>query len=335
MRKTVQKLISILLIACFLFPVCADEIVPNDPGIKKTYESEEDELTRLEWCLALLNQDIERHDEIVKENQKKHDELEQKIQDLTESLKHVIVRVYRADADLKITTALIEDTMAAKLTVPEYLQEIHSYDLKKIEEYKQAQKELKALEETLFNEQAEREVLILEYEEEKAAQEEIVSQLKSEYEDYEDRIAKAKERAELLMGEYQKSIASVTFKEHPSDWVGKEIAEYAMQFIGGPYVWGGTSLTKGADCSGFVQSVFKNFNIDMSRTSFSMEGDGVQIELSEVEPGDIILYPGHVGIYIGEGEIVHAANSRRGITIDNVFYRSGAHARRIITEVEP
>ena len=77
----------------------------------------------------------------------------------------------------------------------------------------------------------------------------------------------------------------------------RQIVDYACQFIGNPYVWGGTSLTNGADCSGFVQSVFKNFGINLPRTSGEMRSSGTAVNYSDAMPGDIVCYDGHVGIY--------------------------------------
>ena len=111
---------------------------------------------------------------------------------------------------------------------------------------------------------------------------------------------------------------------------GQAIVDYACQFIGNPYVWGGTSLTNGADCSGFVQSVFKNFGINLPRTSGEMRSSGTAVNYSDAMPGDIVCYDGHVGIYMGNGQIVNAINSRKGIGILSATYDDIITVRRLL-----
>ena len=110
---------------------------------------------------------------------------------------------------------------------------------------------------------------------------------------------------------------------------GQEIVSFAKQFIGNPYVWGGTSLTNGADCSGFVQSVYKHFGVSLPRTSYSMEHVGREVSYSEIQPGDIVCYEGHVGIYAGNGQLVNAINEEKGIGMSNATYRPILTIRRI------
>lgn len=115
--------------------------------------------------------------------------------------------------------------------------------------------------------------------------------------------------------------------------VRSSMVSYAMQFLGNSYVYGGTSLTNGADCSGFVQSVFRNFGISIPRTAASQSGSGTPVSLSDIQPGDLLFYYGggsigHVTMYIGNGKVVHASSPSTGIIISNYSYRTPASARR-------
>lgn len=117
-----------------------------------------------------------------------------------------------------------------------------------------------------------------------------------------------------------------------------DLVEYAKQFLGNPYVWGGTSLTKGADCSGFVLSVFKNYGISLSHSSRAQAGEGTKISMDEAKPGDLIFYGNgsgtinHVAIYIGGGQVIHASSPRTGIKISKYNYRSPVKVVRVIND---
>ncbi len=116
-----------------------------------------------------------------------------------------------------------------------------------------------------------------------------------------------------------------------------DICQYAKEFLGNPYVWGGTSLTKGADCSGFVLSVFKKYGVTLPHSSRAQANCGTTIKVSEAKPGDLIFYGkgktiNHVAIYIGGGQVIHASNPRTGIRISKVSYRSPFKAVRILQD---
>ena len=130
------------------------------------------------------------------------------------------------------------------------------------------------------------------------------------------------------------TMTELLYGEGVSD-VRVELCQYAKQFIGNPYVWGGTSLTKGADCSGFTLSVFKKYGIKLPHYSVSQSKMGTKVSLSEAKAGDLVFYAkgntvNHVGIYLGNGQVVHASSPRTGIKISNVGYRTIHSIRNII-----
>ena len=111
---------------------------------------------------------------------------------------------------------------------------------------------------------------------------------------------------------------------------GGDVVSYATQFVGNPYVWGGTSLTNGADCSGFVMSVFAHFGISLPHSSAALQGCGKAVSYANAQPGDLICYSGHVGIYMGGGRIVHAQSTAVGITTSSATYRTIVAVRRVL-----
>lgn len=116
-----------------------------------------------------------------------------------------------------------------------------------------------------------------------------------------------------------------------------ELCEYARQFVGNPYVWGGTSLTKGADCSGFVLSVFAKYGISLPHSSRAQANSGTRIKMSEAKPGDLVFYAkggriNHVAIYIGGGQVISASSPKTGIRIASAYYRTPVAVTRILQD---
>lgn len=132
-----------------------------------------------------------------------------------------------------------------------------------------------------------------------------------------------KENSNLQIDENTSSLSEIN---------GNDIANYAVQFVGNPYVYGGTNLTEGTDCSGFTQSVYSNFGVNIARDSSSQINSGANIgtNIEDALPGDLLCFNGHVGIYIGNGQMVHAANPKRGIVINDVNYDKDKTLKAIV-----
>ncbi len=138
---------------------------------------------------------------------------------------------------------------------------------------------------------------------------------------------------------YQSLPKGVTLKELSYDdgvsSTAVDLIEYAKQFLGNPYVYGGTSLTNGTDCSGFTMRIFAQYGYSLSRTSREQANNGTRVSLSDIQPGDLLFYShggtiGHVAIYIGNGQIIHASTEKTGIIIGNAYYTTPVSATRII-----
>lgn len=132
------------------------------------------------------------------------------------------------------------------------------------------------------------------------------------------------------------NMSEFLFGEGVSD-VRVSLCEYAKEFLGNPYVWGGTSLTKGADCSGYVLSIFKKYGYSLPHSSRAQANMGTKVSLAEAKPGDLVFYSkggriNHVAIYIGGGQVVHASSPKYGIRITSVYYRTPTTVRRIIQD---
>ena len=149
---------------------------------------------------------------------------------------------------------------------------------------------------------------------------------------------KANEKAEELMTEGVELETAITMMEYRygkgvTD-IQMEICEYARQFVGNPYRWGGTSLTKGADCSGFTLSVYANYGVSLPHSSKAQANCGTRIDLSELQPGDLVFYGGsnihHVAMYIGNGQVVHAQSTNTGIVVSSMNYNTPTRAVRIL-----
>ena len=148
----------------------------------------------------------------------------------------------------------------------------------------------------------------------------------------------ANEKAEAMMSEGKELETAITMTEYRygkgvTD-IQMEICEYARQFVGNPYVWGGTSLTKGADCSGFTLSVYRKYGVSLPHSSKAQANCGTRIDVSEVQPGDLVFYGGknihHVAMYIGNGQVVHAQSAKTGIVVTSMYYNTPTRAARIL-----
>ncbi len=225
----------------------------------------------------------------------------------------------------------------------EYVDSLYAYDSAMLREYEALISGITSMRNTLENDKRNLEAEQVELDEHKAELERIMAELKDKISGYDKLVADAKKQAK----EYKDKIASgqsqikilqqqqAAANKPQGDKVvgtgtGAEVAEYALQFVGNPYVWGGTSLTNGADCSGFIMSVYAQYGYSLPHSSFSMRKSGIGVDLANAKAGDIICYSGHVALYIGNGRIVHAKGDEYGIVTDPVYYGWGGKGPTVL-----
>ena len=259
----------------------------------------------------------------------------------------------RGGEDNYLLLLLTSQDFTDLLNRAEYVDSLYAYDSAMLSDYEQLVSDIDTMRNTLETEKASLEEEQESLEAHKVELERIMAELEDTISDYDELVAQAKAKAktyknQIAAGQKQIEIIKKQQEEEAKrqqlllqqqqqnsnngggstatvvgSGTGADIAEYALQFVGNPYVWGGSSLTNGADCSGFIMAVYANYGYSLPHSSYSMRSIGTGVDLANAQAGDIICYSGHVALYIGDGKIVHAKNSKYGIVTDNVYYGWG------------
>ncbi len=278
------------------------------------------------------------------------------------------IRYMYENGDSNFLAALIEsDNFAQVLNKLETYSSVYSYDRELLSEYQDTKQEVEDLVDEVAQEEADLEYLKIILEDQEEELEEEKAAKSAEMADFDEKLAEA----EALAAEYRETITEMNNKIEElqeaqaaaeaeaaaaaaaaaaasssggsSEAVqtgssnvsysstGQAVADYACQFVGNPYVWGGTSLTNGCDCSGFVMSVYANFGVSLPHGSSDLRYVGTGVSVSSMMPGDIVCYSGHCGIYIGGGTIVNAIGAAYGIGYSSVYKKTILAVRRIFT----
>lgn len=246
------------------------------------------------------------------------------------------------------------ESFADMINKADYIESLYSYDRQQLKTYQETTVKVDEMKTNLELEKAD-----LLTEKASLAQQEkeldtILTKKKAEVKNYEAMVADAQKQAKQYkdkIKEEQKELEKLQAGNTPANngsyvvtgfdtsiidnssgsATGKNIAKYGCQFIGNPYVYGGTSLTNGADCSGFIYRIYADFGYSIPRTSGAQRSCGTGVAYEDAQPGDIICYDGHVGLYCGGGYIVHASTEKTGIKVSKATYRKILAVRRVVS----
>lgn len=338
-------------------------------GITGTISDLEDELDLLEeqisdldaellntmTSIGLLEDEIAVKEADIATAQVQYDEAKRVEEAQYAAMVARIQLIYENGETNYLAVLLEADSFSEMLNQVMYMEAVYEYDRKMLTEYEAAKEQVRLLWDQLELDKAALELDKASMEEQQVYLDGLIEKKREESANFDALLARAKQEANALKtkikqeqaelkklqeAEQRKNAANGTYSVTASvadiingasgSDLGKQIARYGCQFIGNPYVMGGTSLTKGADCSGFTYRIYADFLYSIPRTSYMQRSAGREVPYSEAQPGDLICYDGHVGLYIGGGYIVHASTAKTGIKLSKATYRTILSVRRII-----
>lgn len=301
-----------------------------------------------------LQKDIANKQAEIEQNQKDLAAAQEKQQEQYDAMKKRIQFMYENSAEDNIWTAIIESNgITDMLNRIEYVSDVYDSDRALMDSYQAAVEQVKEIGTKLDNDMNELTAMQDDYEKQQADVEAAIVALENQKEQYASQIAQAQQQADnyqniitaqgKIIQEQEAAAARANSSSSSSSYdgggagkggsiasdyasgggknpsastgvSGSSVVSYAMQFVGNPYVWGGNSLTNGVDCSGFVHEVYAHFGISTPRYSQAFKSVGQAVSFDNIQPGDVVVYPGHVAIYAGGGVIVEAQSTKAGIT---------------------
>ena len=327
------------------------------------------DLTALLTDIQFLETDIADKEADIKQAEIDYDAAKKEEEKQYAAMKKRIQYMYEKGDTEYLDIFLQVKSMSDLLNKAEYVESIYSYDRKMLDTYQETKQQVADYKAQLENDKAEMEVMELELQGQRSQLETTIANKKKEVSNFDAQLAQAKKdaadyaktgekknqeiqkaaeearkKAEAEAAKKKAAATSTSKKTSANDKYtgpaavkssggsaeGRAVADYGLQFVGNPYVYGGTSLTNGADCSGFVQQVYKHFGYSLPRSSSEQRSAGREVSYSEAQPGDLICYAGHVAIYIGNGQIVHASTPSTGIKVGTATYRTILSVRRIV-----
>lgn len=298
-----------------------------------------------------LQADITSKQAEIEQNQKDLAAAQEKQQEQYDAMKKRIQFMYENSAEDNIWTAIIESNgITDMLNRIEYVSDVYDSDRALMDSYQAAVEQVKEIGTKLDKDMNELTAMQDDYEKQQADVEAAIVALENQKEQYASQIAQAQQQADnyqniitaqgkIIQEQEAAAAAAASSPSYDGGGAGKggsiasdyaagggknpgastgvsgsSVVSYAMQFVGNPYVWGGNSLTNGVDCSGFVHEVYAHFGISTPRYSQAFKSVGQAVSFDNIQPGDVVVYPGHVAIYAGGGVIVEAQSTKAGIT---------------------
>lgn len=356
-KRAVQAVFAAMLVSTMTaVPVFA---TPSVDDLKNNKQAAENEVATLQ---EQLNQTLNKISALEEDLEKKQEELEKASEDLEEvsnqrakqyeAMKLRIKYMYESGDTTAIETIMSAENFSDLLNKAEYVQNVHNYDRKKLEEYVATAKKMEKMEVQLQKEAEKMQNTQAELETEKAALNETISSKESQIAQLDADIqeAVAAQQAAARAEEERRQAASQPPQRPapgngnssnssgngnniapPQGRDGWAVVNYARQFLGYPYEYGGNDLTGGIDCSGFTQQIYARFGVSLGRTTWDQEKAGVEIPFSQAQAGDLIVYEGHVGIFNGAGGLIHASSPTTGIIESkSCTYRPIKTVRRVL-----
>lgn len=369
-RRIAQALMTALLVSALVtvpvFATSLEDMQSDRDQAESEASSLQEQLTQTLEKIDTLEADLEAKQEEVDQAGVKLEEAAANQAKQYESMKLRIKYMYEEGNTSFLETILSATSFSDFINKAEYIQEVHSYDRTKLNEYEEATEEVETLKSSLQDEYDQMQTMQTELESEKSSLSATLEEKQSEIaqldQGIQDALAarqQAERRAQEEAAQAEAANPAPDQTQQPaaggngggsgsgsgsgggsqggSSYVppqgtdGWAVVAYARQFLGNPYVLGGNSLTNGIDCSGFTQQIYAAFGVSLPRTDSAQASCGVEIPLSEAQAGDLLCYYGHVGIYNGSGGIIHASAPGVGIVeFPSCQYRTIKCVRRVL-----
>lgn len=345
-----------------------DKLQDKKSELQSEISATNEELVNLLVDVGILEDEIASNQKQLEQVTADLEQAQEDEQNQYQAMKKRIKFMYEKGDTAVVSSILESKSMADMLNRVEYFNEVYGYDRDLLTTYEETRKQVEDLKSQVEDERAELEMAEEELKQQQAQLQQTMNNLKSQQADADTQIANAKKLAsqyKQTISEQNRIIQQASTSSssgssssgssssgssgssgggtsgsastgnlnppHTTGVSGSDVVNYALQFVGNPYVWGGKDPNTGADCSGFTSYVYAHFGINIPSYSAAQRKCGQEVSYSNAQPGDLICYAGHVAIYMGNGQIVHAKGTKYGIVAyDNATYKTIVSVRRVL-----